>query len=240
MGIAVVCHFLQPKPPWLLLAPTINASGFKSNLTIASALITSQLHPMRLVLLFVAFGNTTLEGPMEQWDPGIAIHIHTQYCQVSVHLTDYAFTTELAHSYTPRTMICYRAINISRQQIQLWTELLPPYRITCCNLLMLDMCAWVVLLPFPLSGSQLDIASSWEGFVENRDVLSRVLDVQLLKKLVSRNHQGGTFSDSFHSFASVVLLSEELQFSWDPGGQNSFGFFTQAKAIGGRNAAPPA
>jgi hypothetical protein len=62
----------------------------------------------------------------------------------------------------------------------------------------------------------------------NVNLLSRVQDAQLLLTLVSNNEQGDTFCKLFHSLVS--MLSEELQISWDPGGQKSFGFFTQPGA----------
>ena len=38
----------------------------------------------------------------------------------------------------------------------------------------------------------------------------------------------------------MVLLSEELTLSWDPGGRNFFGFFTRAEAQGRGKATAPA
>jgi hypothetical protein len=60
-----------------------------------------------------------------------------------------------------------------------------------------------------------------ENVCDNMKLLSRVQDVQLLVKFPTGCEQGHTFRESFLSLVSMVVLSDELQLSWDPGGAQS-------------------
>jgi hypothetical protein len=183
------------------------------------------------VSIFFSVEIQTLKGPMEQWDPGIerGFHFCTQDCHVPCHLKSAAITTEPsynqllqpglqlytmdyallhghAHNQAARTVL----ERISSSQFN--------YMLQSC-----DAGHACLGVSASLSSEVLTIEDRKliENVSDNMNLLSRVQDVQLLVKFLRSCEQGHTFHEAFLSFVSMVVLSDELQFSWDPGGVQS-------------------